>query len=34
MNARERFIAVMHFREADRVPYHELGAWGQTIEMV
>lgn len=31
MNARERFIAIMHFTEADRVPYHELGAWGQTI---
>ncbi len=32
MNAQERFMAVMHFKEADRVPYHELGAWHQTIE--
>ena len=31
MNARERFVASMHFKEVDRVPNDEQGLWGQTI---
>lgn len=30
MNARERFVATMHFKEVDRIPYWEVGLWGQT----
>lgn len=32
MNDRERYLATMSFRPADRYPYHELGLWGQTYE--
>ena len=32
MNARERFLATVRFRPADRYPYWELGIWGQTYE--
>ncbi len=32
MTPRERFLAVMSFRPADRYPYWELGLWGQTYE--
>ena len=32
MNARERFLRTMQFQSVDRVPYHELGIWGQTHE--
>lgn len=28
----ERFIAVMEYRPADRVPNHELGVWPQTVD--
>ncbi|MFQ6098755.1 MAG: hypothetical protein ACE5O2_13590, partial [Armatimonadota bacterium] len=29
---KERFLAVMDYKPVDRVPYWELGLWGQTIE--
>lgn len=32
MNDRERFLAVMEYQAADRVPNHELGVWPQTVE--
>jgi len=32
VNARERFLATVKFRPADRYPYWELGIWGQTYE--
>jgi len=32
VNARERFLATVRFRPADRYPYWELGIWGQTYE--
>ncbi len=32
MNSRERFLATMSFKEADRYPYFEFGPWGQTYE--
>jgi len=32
MTDRERFLAVMEYRPIDRVPNHELGVWGQTVE--
>ena len=33
MTDRERFLATMRFEAVDRIPYHELGLWGQTIEL-
>jgi len=33
MTDRERFLATMRFEPVDRVPYHELGLWGQTVEL-
>jgi len=33
MTDRERFLATMRFGPVDRVPYHELGLWGHTVEM-
>lgn len=32
MNERERFIETMTFGSPDRIPNHELGLWGQTVE--
>lgn len=32
MNERERFLATVRFKNADRYPYWELGIWGQTYE--
>ncbi|MEM2465290.1 MAG: uroporphyrinogen decarboxylase family protein [Candidatus Bathyarchaeia archaeon] len=32
MNERDRFIATVMFKDADRYPYWELGIWGQTYE--
>jgi len=32
MNDRQRFLAVLSFRSADRIPNYELALWGQTIE--
>lgn len=32
MNSRERYLATMSFKEADRYPYFELGIWDQTHE--
>ena len=32
MTPRERFLRCMRFQTVDRVPYWELGAWGQTFE--
>ena len=32
MNARERFLATVKFKSADRYPYWEMGIWGQTYE--
>ena len=32
MTERERYIAVMEYQPADRVPNHELGVWPQTIQ--
>ncbi|MBM4046596.1 MAG: hypothetical protein FJ279_15905 [Planctomycetes bacterium] len=32
MTARDRFLATLRFESPDRVPYHELGLWGQTVE--
>jgi len=32
ITSRERFLAAMDYRPLDRVPNHELGVWGQTIE--
>lgn len=33
MNCRDRFLAVMHYRPVDRVPYgFHIGAWPETIE--
>lgn len=32
MTPRERFLAVMEYQQADRVPNWELGCWGQTVE--
>jgi len=32
VNDRERFLATVRFRDADRYPYWELGIWGQTYE--
>lgn len=32
MTDRERFLAVMEYRDRDRVPNHELGVWPQTAE--
>ncbi len=32
MTSRERFFAVMEYRTPDRVPNHEVGVWGQTID--
>jgi len=33
MTDRERFLATMRFEPVDRPPNHELGLWGQTIEL-
>jgi uroporphyrinogen decarboxylase len=33
MTDRERFLAIMRFEPVDRIPYHELGLWGQTREL-
>ncbi|MBI2192249.1 MAG: hypothetical protein HYU36_09715 [Planctomycetes bacterium] len=33
MNNRERFLACLRFEPVDRVPYHELGLWGQAAEL-
>jgi len=33
MTDRERFLATMQFEPVDRVPYHELGLWGHTVEL-
>ena len=30
MTELERFLACMEYQPSDRVPNHELGAWGQT----
>jgi uroporphyrinogen decarboxylase len=32
MNYRQRFHETMHFGSPDRVPYWEMGFWGQTID--
>ena len=32
MTNRERFLAVMEYKAADRVPNHEAGVWQQTID--
>ncbi len=32
MNQRQRFIETMTFGTPDRVPNHELGLWGQTVD--
>ncbi len=32
MTPRERFHALMEYRPVDRVPNHEVGVWGQTID--
>ena len=32
MNPRERFIATMEYAPVDRLPNHEVGVWGQTID--
>ena len=32
MRERERFLGVMEYKEVDRVPNHEQGVWGQTID--
>ena len=32
MTPRERFLALMEYRPLDRVPNHEVGVWGQTID--
>jgi len=32
MNARQRFHETMHFGSPDRVPYWEMGLWGQAVE--
>jgi hypothetical protein len=32
MTSRERFIAVMEYKPLDRVPNHEVGVWGQTVD--
>lgn len=32
LSPRERFLRTVRFQSVDRVPYHELGFWGQTIE--
>ncbi len=32
MTGRERFLAVMDYGSADRVPNHELGVWPQTVD--
>ena len=32
MTGRERFLSLMEYRPVDRVPNHEVGCWGQTIE--
>jgi len=33
MNVRERFLATMHYRPRDRVPWGEMGFWPETIEV-
>lgn len=32
MNPRERFLALMEYQPVDRIPNHEVGVWGQTID--
>lgn len=32
MTPRERFLAVMEYQPLDRLPNHEVGVWGQTID--
>jgi hypothetical protein len=32
MNPRDRFIALMEYQPFDRIPNHEVGVWGQTID--
>jgi len=32
LTPRERFLRTVRFQPVDRVPYHELGFWGQTTE--
>ena len=32
MNPLDRFLAVMEYQPLDRVPNHEVGVWGQTID--
>ncbi|MCK4376426.1 MAG: hypothetical protein KAX19_13905, partial [Candidatus Brocadiae bacterium] len=32
LTPRERFRRAVRFDPVDRVPYHELGFWGQTVE--
>ncbi|MDP6110439.1 MAG: uroporphyrinogen decarboxylase family protein [Planctomycetota bacterium] len=33
MNNRERFLRTLRFEPVDRIPYHELGLWGQTVDL-
>jgi hypothetical protein len=32
MTSRERFLAVMEYQPFDRLPNHEVGVWGQTMD--
>ena len=32
MTPRERFLAVMEYQPVDRLPNHEVGVWGQTMD--
>lgn len=32
LTSRERFLRVMEYKEVDRVPNHEVGVWGQTVD--
>ncbi|HEX7434500.1 MAG TPA: uroporphyrinogen decarboxylase family protein [Anaerolineaceae bacterium] len=32
LTGRERFLSVMEYQPVDRVPNHEVGVWGQTID--
>ena len=29
---RERFLRTMRYQAVDRIPYHEIGIWGQALD--
>ena len=32
LSSRERFLRTMRYQTVDRIPYHEMGVWAQTMD--